>query len=153
MPLLFRYDQELGLLKTVLKTVAGDSAPYVVHGIDAAWLVYGAFKFKAALEKPDRDAAACFWEFAGLATGAAALAGHVVPSLEMPDSFANGLNYLVKSGSAISAGKAVPVNEMALSKDARNAIPLAVLKMAGLSLDGSAPSAARPTLVPLRSAR
>ncbi len=148
-PLLFRFENELGLLKTVAKAVTHEASPLVGHAIDAAWLVYGALRLREALKAPNRNRAACFWQFAGLGLETAKAVGDCAPALKMPDPYANGVNYIVAAGSALAAGRAPPILEMMSSNDERNAIPLAAMKVFGMSLDGGVPGI-NPAYAPLK---
>lgn len=150
-PLIFRHDKELDLLRSLVGAAVSDASPRLKIGIDAVWLVYGAFKLRDQWKRPDRNTAACLFEFAGLAANAAGLVGDAYPSLKMPDHFANGIDYFVIAGGAVVAGKAVPINEIMMSSDARMSIPLKALKVVGVSLDPDIASAT--TMVPLGSLR
>jgi hypothetical protein len=153
--LAFEHSDELALLKSVASLIAQQVSPHLKTGIDAVWLVYRAAQLRDAWQQPNRDTVACGFKMTGLVLSAATLTGNLYPGLALPDAWANGFNYVLKSGEAIHAGKTVPVNELAFGTDKRMDIPLKLLKLAGLSLDPQPYAATlpglfvRPTLKPL----
>jgi hypothetical protein len=148
LPFLVQHEHELALFKTVLKSIVHE--PVAGRVIDAAWIVFGAYKLRAMIQS-GAGGSACFWQFADLAASTTALAGQVAPSMKLPDAFANGISFVVSSGGALSAGKAIPFNEMGLSKDERNALPLAAIKALGFSLDDptAMPAWLKPGIAPV----
>lgn len=132
---------ELDLLRSLTRHLAAQLHPHLKTGVDAIWFVHGAFKLRRDWEKPDRNTGACLFKLAGLGLGMAGIAGSIYPGLKIPDAWANGLNFTIKSGGLILEGKSLPLNEMLLSSDKRVEIPLKILKAAGITLDPD-PSAA-----------
>lgn len=151
----FEHSEELALLKSVAALIAQQVHPHLKTGIDALWLVYRAAQLREEWSQPHRDTVACGFKMTDLALSAAGMVGDVYPGLALPDSWANGFDYVLSSGQAIHEGKTVPVNELAFATDKRLDIPLTLLKLAGLSLDPQAygqslpGTFARPTLSPL----
>lgn len=134
-PLIFRYEKELNLIRTLAGEALKDAAPKAKLAIEALWVVYGAFKLSDQFNRPDRDNLVWAMQLGGFVAGAMGLAGKAYPALKMPDHFANGINYFFKAGGAVAAGKTVPIHELMLSSDARMSIPLKALKVLGVSLD------------------
>lgn len=126
------------ILKAV-KTAAGEILkgvhPHLKTGIDALWLVYSATKLYKNLNKPDRDAGALLFEAAGFTVDAISLAGSVNSDYKLSEEWSYGLKFILKSGNALYQGKDIPINELILSKDKQNAIPLAIASAAGLAFD------------------
>lgn len=142
----FDRDAGLDLLKTLAKLVAGWAHPHLGTAVDGLWFVYKARRLYEDWDRPDRDTKACLFKAAGLALNAAAIAGRLCPEVKIPDHWANGINFALKSGQAIYQGRTPPVNEMVLSSDKRLEIPLKLLKVAGIALD---PAPAAITAAPL----
>lgn len=136
-PSIFAYEKELDLVKTVVSHVAQHIHPHLKTGIDAIWLVYRATKLYDDWKRPDRDIGACLFEVVGLVQGTAGIVGNIYPDLKISDHWANGINFVVKSGKALYQGRTPPINEMVLSSDKRLLIPLKLLKVAGVALDPS----------------
>jgi hypothetical protein len=132
---IFSHTQELSLLKSVASLIAAQVHPNLKLGVDAVWLVYGAAQLHDEWTKPGADLGACAFKLAGLGLSAANLVGGLNPELKLQDSWANGINFCLKSGEAIYQGKTPPINELMLSTDKRLDIPLKLLKLAGASLD------------------
>ncbi len=132
---LFKHTQELSLLKSVASFIAAQVDPHLKLGVDAMWLVYGAAQINDEWTKPGADAVACTFKLASLVLSTVSLAGGLSPELKLPDSWFNGVNFLLKSGDAIYQGKTPPIVELTLSLDKRLDIPLKLLKLAGVSLD------------------
>jgi hypothetical protein len=142
--------EQIDLLRSLARLVAEQIHPHAKTGLDAVWLVYGAYKLKEEWEKPDRNTSAFIFKLAGLGLGAAGIAGNVYPDLKLNDAWANGVNGFVKVGGAIAAGKTPPTHELTLSSDKRLEIPIKALKAFGVSLD-PAPSVYQiPGLAPPR---
>jgi hypothetical protein len=153
LPFLVQHDSELALFKTILKTATHDR-PVIGRVIDTMWIVYGAYKLRE-MARAGASASACFWQLGDLAASTAAVTGQFVPSMKLPDAFANGMNYVVAAGGALSEGRAIPFTEIALSQDERNALPLAAMKALGLSLDNPStigPAWLRPKISALGTA-
>jgi hypothetical protein len=148
---IFEHENELDLLKTIAGQVAGLVHPHLKTGIDGVWLVYKAARLYKDWARPDRDTVACLFKAAGLTLGTMGVVGSLYPGLRIPDHWANGINYVVRSGQAIHQGRTPPINEMMLSSDKRLAIPLKLLKVAGISLDPS-PQYQAVTAMPLIAA-
>jgi hypothetical protein len=144
---LFKHSEELALLKSIAGLIAEQFHPYAKAGVDVVWIVYKAAQLKDEWDRPDRDAVACGFKMASLALDSVKIAGHLDPDLKLPDAWANGFNFVVKSGAALWQGKTAPVNELTLSSDKRLDIPIKVLKLAGLSLD---PPSGKPDFLPGR---
>ena len=132
---IFSYEKELDLFKTIASQIAAQVHPHLKTSIDTIWLVYKAAKLYDDWQKPDSDKVACLFKLGGLAVGTLGVAGRLDPNLKLPDHWANGVNFVLKSGEAIYQGKTLPINEMILSQDKRLAIPLKLLKVAGIALD------------------
>jgi hypothetical protein len=150
-PFLFAHETELSLAKSLASLVAGQVHPYLKTSVDVVWLVYGASKLWYDWNQPDRNSTACLFTLGGLAVDAASLPGGVYPSLKMPDHWANGLDFIVKTGESLSQGKLPPTNELLWSADERLRIPVQILKCAGIALDPS-PALSGFTATPLRPA-
>lgn len=132
---IFSYEKELDLLKTIASQIAAQVHPHLKTGIDTIWLIYKAAKLYDDWQKPESDKLACLFKLGGLAVGTMGVAGRLDSNLKLPDHWANGVNFVLKSGEAIYQGKTLPMNEMILSRDRRIAIPLKLLKVAGIALD------------------
>lgn len=132
---LFRYSQELSLLKSFASLVAEQVHPNLKLGIDAMWLIYGAAQLHDEWTRPDADHGACAFKLAGLGLSAVSFSGGLSPKLKLPDSWSNGINFCLKSGEAIYHGKTPPIHELMLATDKHMDIPLKILKLAGVSLD------------------
>ncbi|MCU0561292.1 MAG: hypothetical protein MUD16_14010 [Desulfobacterales bacterium] len=135
--LIFDREAGLDLLKSVASLVAGMVHPQLKTGVDGLYFIYKAGRLYRDWSRPDRDTAACLFKTAGLALSAAGIAGRIEPDLKIPDHWANGINFALKSGHAIYEGRTPPINEMLLSADKRLEIPLKLLKVAGIALDPS----------------
>lgn len=135
--LIFDRDAGLDLVKSLASLVAGMVHPQLKTGVDGIYFVYKAARLYKDWSRPDRDTAACLFKTAGLALNAAGIAGRIYPDVRIPDHWANGINFALKSGQAIYQGRTPPINEMVLSADKRLEIPLKLLKVAGIALDPS----------------
>ncbi len=148
---IFAYDKELDLIKTIAGNVAMLIHPHLKTGIDGLWLWYKAAKLYDDWKKPNRDTAACLFKVAGLALSTIKAIGSIYPDLKIPDHWANGINFVVKSGESLYKDRTPPINEMILSSDKRLAIPLKLLKVAGIAIDPR-PEFQSITVMPLPTA-
>lgn len=138
---------ELALLRSASRLLAEQIHPHLKTGVDAVWLVYGAYKLKEDWKKPDRNTSACIFKLADLGLGAAGVLGGVYPDLKLDDAWANGINGFVKVGGSIAEGKTLSMNEHLLSSDKRLDLLAKALKVGGVSLDPEPPTNAIPGLV------
>jgi hypothetical protein len=145
---IFRYANELDLAKTIAAEVLRHVDPKLKTGIDAVWLVYRAAKLYDEWQKPGSDAVNTAFGLTGLGLSGLQFTGGLAPDLKLPDAWANGVSFLLRSGQAVYAGRTPPINEMVLAQDRRLAIPLKLLKVAGIALDPPVPGTG-PALVPL----
>jgi hypothetical protein len=136
---IFACKDELDLLHSVADLIADQVRPHLKAGVDAIWLVYRAFSLREEWRQSNRNTTACLLKLAGIGLGVAGLAGHVYPEMKLPDSWSNGLNFIVKAGNTLAEGKTVAINELVLSSDKLLEIPLKIIKLAGISLDSAPP--------------
>lgn len=136
-PEIFRYSKELDLVRTVAGEVLRQVHPHCKTGVDAIWFVYRAAKLYDEWRKPDSDKTLCAFGLLGLGMSGLSLTGAVYPEVRLPDHWANGINFALKSGEALYQGKTLPINELILSADKRMAIPMKLMKVAGIALDPS----------------
>lgn len=136
-PKIFQYSAELDLLKTVAGEVLKQVHPNLKTGVDAIWFVYRASKLYDEWSRPGSDKVLCAFGLFGLGMSGLKLTGAFYPEVRIPDHWANGINFVAKSGESLYLGKTPPINELILSTDKRMAIPLKLMKVAGLALDPS----------------
>jgi hypothetical protein len=132
---IFNHSEELSILKSVFSLIAEQVHPHLKHGVDVIWLVYGAAQLHDEWSRPEADHGVCAIKLAGLGLSAVNFAGALKPNIAMPDSWSNGIDYVLKSGEALYQGKTLNVNDLMASSDKRLEIPLKLLKLAGASLD------------------
>ncbi|MDQ3797847.1 MAG: hypothetical protein M3384_00205 [Acidobacteriota bacterium] len=144
----------LSSIKTIASQIAKEIHPVLKFGIDAMWLGYSVNKLRKDWKKPDFDTGTFLFEAAGVGLGALSLANSInseykLSEYKISDETSYGLDVFVKSGKAIYQNKSLPINEILLSKDKNNKIPIALLKLAGIALDPEIPSvAAVPLTLP-----
>lgn len=136
-PKIFKYSAELDLVKTVAGEVLKQVNPNLKTGVDAIWFVYRASKLYDEWSRPGSDKVVCAFGLFGLGMSGLKLTGAFYPEVRIPDHWANGINFVAKSGESLYLGKTPPINEMILSTDKRMAIPLKLMKVAGVALDPS----------------
>lgn len=134
-PAIFRYQEEIDLLRRLAGLAIQHAHPHLKTGIDALFLIYGANALREEWKQPDRNAGACFIKLLGLGLETSGVLASAYPGLQLSDSWKNGLNFVAISGGALVEGKTLPINELALSTDERAEIPLKILKAAGIALD------------------
>lgn len=144
----------LGSIKTIASRIAKEIHPVLKFGIEAMWLGYSVNKLRKDWKKPDFDTGAFLFEALGVGLGTLSLANSInseykLSEYKISDETSYGLDVFVKSGKAIYQNKSLPINEILLSKDKNNKIPIALLKLAGIALDPEIPSvAAVPLTLP-----
>jgi hypothetical protein len=141
----------LSSIKTIASRLAKEIHPVLKFGIDAVWLGYSVNKLRKDWKKPDFDTGIFLFEVAGVGLGAISLANGInseykFSEYKMSDETSYGLDVFVKSGKAMYQGKNLPLNEILLSKDKQNKVPMALLSLAGFALD---PEISSVTVVPL----
>jgi hypothetical protein len=136
---LFDFHQELALLKSVTALVAQQVDPRLKMGVDAVWLVYSAAQLQDEWNRPDADRVGCAFKLGALAMGTVSLVGGLDAHYQLPDRWANGFNYLLKSGEMLYQGRTPGLSDLLLNADKRMDIPLKVLKLAGVSIDANVP--------------
>jgi hypothetical protein len=149
---IFSFDKELALFKPIVSCIARQVDLRLKLAIDGLWVVYGGAKLWRAFKRPDRDTASLGFKVVGLGADVAQLAGNFFPGLKLDDPWANGINWIAKSGGAICQGKTPPLNEMLLSTQQRAEIPLALFHFVGGALDPR-PEFAALRAVPLPAPR
>lgn len=144
-------DKTLKSIKTIASQLAKEINPHLKFGIDALWLVYSLNNLRKDWKKPDWDTGNFIFEVAGIGLGALGLANSInseydFSEYKISDEMSYGLDVFVKSGKVIYQGKPLPMNELLLSKDKANKIPMALMSLAGIALDPEIPNV---TAVPL----
>ena len=124
--------------------IVQQAQPQLKTGIDAVWLVYRAFQLREEWKEPNHNTMACLLKLAGLGLGVGSIAGRAFPGMKLPDPWSNGLNFFLKAGGSLVEGKTIPINELILSTEKRQAIPLKIFKVAGISLDPTPPMVGAP---------
>lgn len=149
---IFPDDEQLDLLRRMAALVAEQIHPHLRTAIDVIFFVHGAARLKAAWARPERDNEDFLFKIAGLALDAAEIVGRVDPSLKIPDRWANGVNFVVKSGGDVFQGRTTPIHETLLSADQSLAIAFQLQHIVSAALDPS-PSFQNLTAVPLSSTK
>lgn len=137
-------DKTLKSIKTIAGQLAKEIHPLLKAGIDAIWLGYSINKIRKDWKKPDWDAGTFLFEAAGVGLGAMNLANSINSEFELSnykisDEMSYQLDVFVKSGKSIYQSKPLPMNELILSKDKENKIPMALMSLAGIALDPEYP--------------
>lgn len=148
-------DKTLKSIKTIASQLAKEIHPVLKFGIDALWLGYSINNLRKDWKKSDWDAGTFVFEAVGVGLGALSLANSInseykFSDYKISDETSYGLDVFVKSGKAIYQGKSLPMNELLLSKDKANKIPMALMSLAGIALDPEIPGV---TAVPLSQAK
>jgi hypothetical protein len=133
-------DKTLKSIKTIASQIAKEIHPVLKFGIDALWLSYSVNKLRESWKKEDFDTGNFLFEVAGAGLGALSLANSInseykFTDYKISDETSYGLDVFLKSGKTFYQGKAFPMNEILLSKDKQNKIPMALLSLAGYALD------------------
>ncbi len=136
-PWIFKREAELDLLRTIAGMVAAQVHPYAKVAVDGAWLVYGAAKLRHEWSQPDRDSMACVVKMFGLGVGLLKLPGDVSNDYKLPDLWDNGINVVVKCGSAFYQGKTPTPIELNAMINPNLALPAKVYKAFESVIQGS----------------